>query len=150
MTWRRRLSIASVLTAFEAGMPGVGMMLSGPVGHMIGSTAHYFAALLLIGIGVFMLLADDEDEDEAVLATSTLIAVGFAVSVDEVAVGVSLGLHGVAFAPLALTIALWVGAATMTGLTLGARVPARFHEVAEVAAAVALIVLGIGIGCGVL
>lgn len=145
-TIRQRIIICSTLTAFEAGMPGIGMLAAGPVGHVIGSTAHYFAALLLIGIGVFMMLADDDDGPS--LDGRALLAVGLAVSIDEVAVGVGLGLHGASFPALAACIAVWVGAATMTGMSLGSRVPVRYHAVAEVAAAVMLIVLGILIGVG--
>lgn len=144
---RRRLLIMAVLTGFEALMPGVGMLLSGPVAGAIGSTANYIAAILLVGLGLVMLFKDDDDAD---LGAGALLAVGLAVSIDEVAVGVSLGLHGVPFIPLALTIGVWVAVATMTGLTLGSRVPPRFHAVAGVTAAVALIVLGLLIGCGVI
>lgn len=147
-TWRRRLAVCGTLTAFEAGMPGVGMLLAGPVGHMIGDTAHYFAALLLVGLGVWMLVGDDDDGPS--LDGRALLAVGVAVSIDEIAVGVGLGLHGASWPALAGCIAVWVGAATLTGISLGARVPARFHPVAGVAAAVMLCVLGIGIGLDVL
>lgn len=148
VTWRRTLMVCLTLAAFEAGMPGVGMALAGPVGHMIGDTAHYFAALLLVGIGVFMLLGGDEDGPS--LDGKALLLVAFAVSIDEVAVGVSLGLNGTAFAPLALTIFSWVLVATVIGTRLGSRVPERFHDVAGVAASAMLILLGILIGCGVL
>jgi putative Mn2+ efflux pump MntP len=144
---RRRLAIVGVLTGFEALMPGVGMLMSGPVAGAIGSTANYIAAILLVGLGLVMLF---KDEDGPELGAGALLAVGLAVSIDEVAVGVSLGLHGVPFIPLALTIGVWVAAATMLGLTLGERVPEKFHQIASVVAAVALIGLGVLIGCGVL
>lgn len=150
VTLGRRAVIVATLTGFEALMPGVGMMISGPVAHAIGSTANYVAALLLIGLGLVMLLTGDDDEHGPALGAGALLAVGLAVSIDEVAVGVSLGLHGVAFWPLALTIGVWVAVATSLGLSLGARVPQRFHEVAEVIAAVALIGLGVLIGLGLL
>lgn len=148
VTWRRTLVVCLVLATFEATMPGVGMLLAGPVGSMIGDTAHYFAALLLVGIGLFMLLSGDSDDGGIDLSSGALLAVGLAVSVDEVAVGVSMGLNGTAFLPLAATIFTWVMIATVTGVRLGARVPERFHAGAAVAASVMLIGLGVAIGMG--
>jgi manganese efflux pump family protein len=150
MRWLARFRVAAVLTIFEAGMPGVGMLVSGPVGNLIGGTAHYVAAALLIGLGALMLRPSDDDGHNAMNSWGALLAVGLAVSVDEIAIGVSLGLNGVPFWPLAATIGVWVGAATMAGLTLGARVPERFHTVASSIAAIALILLGVAIGLGVL
>ena len=129
-------------------MPGVGMMIAGPVGRLIGDAAHYAAAVLLVGMGLLMLLGDD---DEGVsLEGGTLLAVGVAVSIDEIAVGVGLGLHGASFPALAAVIAVWVFTATMTGMTLGSRVPPRFHGRAGIVAALMLCGLGIAIGLGVL
>lgn len=146
-SWSRRVAVCATLTVFEAGMPGVGMLIAGPIGHVIGDAAHYFAGALLVVLGLVMMFGDEEGPS---LDGRALLAVGFAISVDEVAVGVGLGLHGASWPALAACIAVWVGAATLTGMTLGSRVPARFHPVAEVAAAVMLCVLGVLIGFGAL
>jgi putative Mn2+ efflux pump MntP len=99
-----------------------------------------------------MLRPEGEDDTDAPDAGSlvTLLALGVAVSVDEVAVGVSLGLNGVAVVPLVTTIAVWVFAATMGGLTLGARIGDRFHDHAGRVAALALIALGVLVATGIL
>jgi putative Mn2+ efflux pump MntP len=149
VVWRRRFLIAATLTAFEAGMPGVGMALSGPAASVLGEWSHWLAGGLLAVLGVWMLTHDD-DGDGPELGAAALLAVAVAVSVDEVAVGVSLGLAGVPLVPLAATIAVWVFAATMAGLTFGSRLAGRFAERAGTAAAVALIGLGILVGTGVL
>lgn len=146
VTWLRTLAVCAVLSTAEATMPGLGMLGAGPVAGMIGDSAHYFAALLLMGIGVWMLVAGDEDGPS--LDGKALVLVALAVSVDEVAVGVSMGLNGTAFVPLAATIWCWVMFATVVGMRLGARVPERFHSVAGVAASVMLVMLGACIGMG--
>lgn len=150
--WRRRLIIAATLTAFEAGMPAVGMALSGPAGSLLGEWSAYLAGALLIGLGLWMLRPDDDDESapDSGATLLPLLALGLAVSVDEVAVGVSLGLAGVALVPLVSVIGVWVFIATLSGLTLGARIGARFHAHAGRAAALALIALGALVASGIL
>jgi putative Mn2+ efflux pump MntP len=151
---RRRLVIAATLTAFEAGTPAIGMSLSGPVGHLLGQAAAYIAGALLIGLGCWMLRPQGESDTHEKLGTAAgllpLLAVGVAVSIDEIAVGVSFGIAGVALLPLVLTVACWVFTATMTGLTLGSRIGARYRDRAGLVAAFALIVLGVLVAAGVL
>jgi putative Mn2+ efflux pump MntP len=149
IVWRRRLIIAATLTTFEAGMPGVGMAMSGPVAGVLGDLAHYLAGGLLALLGVWM-LAHRDDDGGAELGAGALLAIAFAVSVDEIAVGVSLGLAGVPLVPLAATIAVFVFSATMAGLTFGARLAGSFQEHAGTVAAAALIVLGALVAAGVL
>jgi putative Mn2+ efflux pump MntP len=148
IVWRRRLVIAATLTLFEAGMPGVGMALSGPAASVLGESAHWIAGALLAALGVYMYVHDDDGPAE--LGAGALLAIAFAVSIDEVAVGVSLGLAGVPLIPLAATIGVWVFAATMAGLTFGSRLAGRFQAHAGTAAAGALIVLGALVAGGVL
>lgn len=153
IVWRRRLIIAGTLTTFEALTPAVGMAVSGPIGGAMGVWASYAAAALLVALGVWFLAHGSHDDDSdapTVTGMGTLLALAVAVSVDEIAVGVSLGLAGVAVLPLVLTVAVWVFAATMTGLTLGARLGARFQAHAGTFAAAALIALGVLVGTGVL
>lgn len=149
VVWRRRLLIAAVLTTFEAGMPGVGMALSGPAASLLGEWSHWLAGALLVGLGVWM-LAHDDDGDGPELGAAALLAVAVAVSVDEVAVGVSLGLAGVPLVPLAATIAVWVFTATLAGLTFGARLAGRFQDRAATAAALVLVLLGVLVAVGIL
>lgn len=132
-------------------MPAVGMALSGPAGSLLGEWSAYIAGALLIGLGLLMLRPGDDDEPAETGATLLpLLALGVAVSIDEIAVGVSLGLAGVALLPLVATIAVWVFTATLSGLTLGARIGDRFHAHAGRAAALALIALGALVASGIL
>lgn len=152
IVWRRRFLIAGTLTVFEAGMPAVGMAVSGPVGGFLGQWAAWIAGALLVGLGLLMLKPDSDDDGKERDATGmvALLGLGVAVSVDEIAVGISLGLNGTALLPLVLTIAVWVFAATLAGLTLGARIGERFHDRAGKVAALALIALGALVALGIL
>jgi putative Mn2+ efflux pump MntP len=152
IVWRRRLLIAGTLTTFEALMPLVGMFGAGTVDSLLGESARYIAAVMLAGLGAYFLLHGDDEDEEAptLVGMGALLALGVAVSIDEVAVGVSLGLAGVHPAPLVATVAVWVFTATMVGLTLGARLGRRFQSHAGTFAAVALIALGALLAVGVL
>jgi putative Mn2+ efflux pump MntP len=149
MSLRRRLVISGTLTAFEALMPVVGIMLAGVVGESLGESARWIGGALLVLLGVHMMRADDGETGPAPIGAGALLLAGLAVSVDEIAVGVSLGLGSVNVPVLVGTIGTIVFAATMAGLTLGALV-ARHADVAGKLAAWALVGLGILLAVGIL
>lgn len=150
LTMRRRLTIAGVLTTFEAGMPVVGVLLAGIVGEALGESARYAGGALLAALGVYMLMSGhDDDGAPAPIGFGALIVAGLAVSVDEIAVGVSLGLGGVNLPVLVTTIGVIVFAATMAGLTLGGLLSAHAERAGKLAG-YALILLGILLAVGVL
>jgi putative Mn2+ efflux pump MntP len=144
-----RLRLAAVFTAFEAGMPLIGLALGAPLGHAIGGAADYGAIAVLIALGLYLLLAPDDDEREedrlANLAGARGVAVlllGLSVSLDELAIGFTVGLLRL---PVVLVIALIAAQAfivTQVGLRLGARLSERLREAAERIAGLALAGLG--------
>jgi putative Mn2+ efflux pump MntP len=150
---RRRIVIAGTLTTFEAGMPCVGVLLAGVIGSTLGESARWVGGALLIALGAYMLRGGSDDGDTgatpAPLGIGALLVAGLAVSIDEIAVGVSLGLGGVNLPILVSTIALIVFSATMAGLTLGVLL-ARHAERAGSAAAYALMILGALLAIGIL
>lgn len=150
LTLRRRLTIAGTLTSFEAGMPVVGVLLAGVIGTALGHYAQWAGGALLAALGVYMLRSGHDDETgPAPMGAGALILAGLAVSVDEIAVGVSLGLGGVNLPVLVTTIGVIVFAATMAGLTLGGLLT-RHAAAAGKLAGYALIILGALLGLGVL
>jgi manganese efflux pump family protein len=70
-------------------------------------------------------------------------AIGLGISLDELAIGFSIGLVHLPVAAVVLAIALQAFLAAQLGLALGARIAERWRELAEKAAGVALILLGI-------
>jgi putative Mn2+ efflux pump MntP len=151
LTMRRRLTIAATLTAFEAGMPVIGVLLAGVIGDALGDSARWIGGALLIGLGLYMLRGDDEGDDEThvPIGPVALLVAGLAVSIDEIAVGVSLGLGGVNLPVLVTTIGVIVFSATMAGLTLGSLLSDHAKAAGKYAAC-ALIVLGALLAFGVL
>jgi putative Mn2+ efflux pump MntP len=145
---RQRLRLSLVFAAFEGLMPLIGFLIGSQVGNTIGSAADYIAGALLIALGVYMLLENDEDDElEAVSRMAqthglALVALGIGVSLDELAIGFSVGLLGVSIGVAAVLIALQAFIVTQLGVRLGARVGEGVREGAERLAGVALIALG--------
>ncbi|OAI39324.1 hypothetical protein AYO39_00575 [Actinobacteria bacterium SCGC AG-212-D09] len=143
-----RLRIALVFTAFEAGMPLVGLALGAPLGHAIGASADYVAAGVLIVFGVYTLVIGDRDEKESLARISQLhragaILLGISISLDELAVGFTLGLLRLPVVLVIVLIAAQAFVAAQLGLRLGARLSEGLRERAELLAGVALIALGL-------
>lgn len=141
-TARRRASL--VMAIFEAGMPVVGVVVGTAAGVVAGRLAGWIAIALLVTAGVLMLRRDEEGEEDRVRSLASmhglaLVTVGLSVSIDELAVGLSLGLAGI---PLALGVA-WIAVqalvAAEAGMRLGGRVGERIREGAERLAGLALI-----------
>lgn len=146
---RTRLRISLVFVVFEAGMPLLGLAAGAPLAHAVGAAADYLAAAAVIGIGVWMLAhgeSDEEDEKATRLVTARGLAVlglGISISLDELAIGFSLGLIRLPVIPVIIAIAVQAFVAAQLGLHLGARIGERFRETAERLAGLALITLGV-------
>jgi manganese efflux pump family protein len=146
-TARERLHISLVFVAFEGGMPLIGLALGSALARGIGHVADYLAAAAVIGVGAWMLLASDTEEDQKAgrLASSrglAMVALGISISLDELAIGFSIGLTHLPVAAVIVAIALQALVAAQVGLALGVRIGERWRERAEQAAGVALILLG--------
>jgi manganese efflux pump family protein len=146
-TARQRLRISLVFVIFEGGMPLIGLAMGSALARGIGHVADYLAAAAVIGIGAWMLIAGDTDEEEKAgrLASSrglALIALGVSISLDELAIGFSIGLTHLPVAAVIVAIALQALVAAQLGLAVGARIGARWRERAGQLAGIALILLG--------
>lgn len=143
---RWRLSLLFVL--FEGGMPLLGLAVGAPLARSIGSAADYVAAAVLVATGAWMLFGDDEDEERAaggLLGARgwAVLALGVSISLDELAIGFTLGLAGLPVAAVIVAIAVQALVASQAGLALGARISEVWRERAERLAGLALVVLGI-------
>ena len=145
---RERLRISLLLSSFEMAMPVVGLLLGRGLGSALGSVADYIAIVVLAGVGVWMLISDEGGETAQVSELSSrrglaLLALGVSISLDELAMGFTIGLIGLSIW-LALTlISLQAFAVAQIGLRLGAHLSERYREAAEKLAGLALIGLAI-------
>ena len=147
---RDRLRITLVFTAFEAGMPVVGLLAGRLIGGLIGDWAGYGGILFLIVAGVLLLRPGKEEEDEErrlrLLAHARGLAIldlGLSISVDELTVGLSAGLLGLPFALAVLWIAVQAFLAVQLGLRFGARIGEAMRERSERIAGAALILVAL-------
>jgi manganese efflux pump family protein len=145
-TWQR-LRVSLVFVIFEGGMPLIGVGLGAALARAIGEAADYLAGAAVIAIGTWMLLAADNDEEKAGRLASSrgmaLIALGLSISLDELAIGFTVGLARLPVTAVIVAIAVQAFVAAQLGLAVGARLGERWREGAERAAGCALVLLGV-------
>jgi len=149
-TASQRLRISLVLMIFEGGMPLIGLGLGSVLAHGIGVAAGYLAAIIVSGIGAWMLLSDDQDEEAKASRITTsrglaLMGLGIGISMDELAIGFSIGLTRLPVTTVTTVIAviaLQALTAAQLGLTTGVKIAERWRERTERLAGITLIALG--------
>jgi manganese efflux pump family protein len=132
-----RARVTIVFTGFEMGMPLLGLLVGQVLGTVLGRVAEYAAVGLLVVLGAYLLWPKDEEgeaERVARLARTGGVAalgLGLSISLDELAIGFTMGLL---HQPLVLVVAL-IGlqalVVTQAGLRLGRRVAESLRERAE-------------------
>ena len=146
VTRTRRREITVLFTAFETGMPLIGFALGAPLGRSIGSAADYLAAAILIAFGLYTLLGSENEERIGGLVEPhglRSLALGVSISLDELAIGFTLGLLRLPVVVVIALIAVQTIIVTQFGLRLGHRLSDRWRERAEQLAGVALTTLGL-------
>ena len=142
-----RLRVSLLMAAFEVAMPVAGLFLGSLVGGFVSGAADYVAIALLAGLGIWILRPGGEGEDEgkvASLGAATGIAaigLGLSISLDELAMGVSVGLLHLPVVPAVVLIGLQALVASQLGLRLGSRISERGREWSERAAGAVLLLL---------
>ncbi len=146
----RRLRISLLFTAFEAGMPLIGLALGAPLGHALGAAANYAAIGVLLAFGLHTLLTSDDNEEQRLARLAEMhgpgaLLLGVSISLDELAIGFTLGLLRVPGGLVIALIALQTFIVTQLGLRLGSRLSDRLREGTERLAGAALTGLGIAL-----
>jgi putative Mn2+ efflux pump MntP len=143
----RRTRLAVLFAAFETAMPLLGAALGVPLGRTFGEAADVIAAALLVALGVHMLRSREDEQDASAVPLGgggvfAAVALGLSVSMDELAIGFSVGLLGLPLLPFALAVGAQAFVVTEIGLRLGQRAGARWAGAGERVAGVALLALG--------
>lgn len=144
-----KTKIALTFALAETLMPLIGLFIGNTVGQLIGSWASLIGGIALLAVAVWLIFFEDEDEAEEKLERNlvgwTLIVTALSISLDELAVGFSIGFVGV---PVALTIGLIALQAfifTYIGLTFGSKLKRYLGEWSEKLAGIILGLLGLWI-----
>jgi manganese efflux pump family protein len=146
---RHRLRVALIFTAFEAGMPILGLLAGHAIGGFLGAWAGYTGIVVLLAAGVLMLRSDTDESAERRLRLLAhargiaLVELGIGISVDELSIGFSAGLLALPLALVIVWIAVQAFLAAQVGLRIGARISDSLRERSEKAAGVALIAVAL-------
>jgi putative Mn2+ efflux pump MntP len=152
---RTRWRVGIVFGLFETGMPILGLAIGRGLASILGGAAHWIGGAFLVATGVYSLLQalhDDGGEEQAAdaagLPLSRLLVTGLALSIDNLAVGFSLGTYHVDLAVAALVIGTVSVALSLIGLELGTRIGAAVGHRGELLGAVILIAVGVAVAAG--
>ncbi|MBA3843381.1 MAG: manganese efflux pump [Actinobacteria bacterium] len=138
-----------LMSSFEMTMPLIGIGVGRGIGSTLGSVANYIAAGCLIALGIYLLVSGEEaDEEKEVASLSTgrglaLIGLGISISLDELAMGFTIGLLQLSIWLAVILIGVQAFALAQVGLRVGSRLGAAAREWAERLAAIALLGLGV-------
>src|SRR4051794_6092698 len=142
--WIRTALIFSILGLV---MLGIGVLLGRLLSDNFGHFASYVAGVALMVIGLRGTLSSGADAhaekvDELPSSTSSIVMTGIAVSMDKLAIGVTLAVSDVAVVPLAAYLAVQGFILTLLGLYLGKRIGSRLGDAAHLLSGIVFILLG--------
>lgn len=147
---RERLRVSFIFSFFEAGMPIVGFLAGGAVGQLLGRIAGFAGIAFLAFAGVLLLRSggnEDKEKQRLQLLSKVrglaILDLGLSISVDELAVGFSLGLLGFALAATVAWIAVQAFVAAQLGMWIGSRLSEAARERAEKLAGVLLVAMAL-------
>lgn len=144
-----KVRIALTFACAEAIMPLVGLLVGKGVGQLIGDWASLIGGVALLCVANWLTFFEDEDDEEEKLERNlvgwTLIITALSISLDELAVGFSIGLIGVPVVLTIVLVALQAFLFTILGLTFGSRLKRYLGEWAEKFAGIVIGLLGLWI-----
>ena len=146
-TWADAFRMGAVFGLFQAAMPAIGYALGASFRGAIEAYDHWIAFALLAGVGLHMIkeALDGEAPDAAApdpFSIKRLLLLGFATSVDALAVGLTLALIEVPFALAVAVIGLTTFILCVPAVHMGARLGTRFAHRAEIFGGIVLIAIG--------
>jgi len=134
---------------FQALLPIIGWLFGNTIEPLVKNFDHWVAFGLLAFVGIRMLRSglskDDEEIQKDPSKGLTMVMLSIAVSIDALAVGLSLAFLGVNIWTPALVIGLVTGALSLIGLRMGNGIGKRFGKHVEVLGGLVLIGIGIRI-----
>lgn len=134
---------------FQAILPVIGWLFGNTIEPYVRGFDHWVAFGLLAFVGLRMIrsgLSKGEEENPKDPSRGwTMVMLSIAVSIDALAVGLSLGLLGVNIWTPALIIGLVTGALSLLGLRVGNEVGKRYGKPVEVLGGLVLIGIGVRI-----
>ncbi len=146
-TARSAVRIAFHFGLFQFLMPVLGWAAGVAVAPLIQSTDHWVAFALLAFVGGRMIHAARRDDDapppDDPSRGASLVMLSTAVSVDALAVGLTLAMLGVDILLPGAVIGIVTATVSLVGIFLGTKMHVRFGKVAETVGGIVLILIGL-------
>jgi len=147
---RQRLRLSLVMSCFEMAMPVVGLLLGHALGQLVAGAADYVAIGVLAVLGLWMVVhEEDAGEKVAQLAAGqglVLLALGISISLDELAIGFTIGLLHLSLWLAVVLIGAQAFLFAQIGMRLGSHLSDNLRERAEQLAGLALLGLALLLG----
>lgn len=146
---RQRLRVSLLMSGFEMAMPVVGVLVGHALGSLVGGSADYVAIGVLALLGGWMVIHDEEEDEGGKVAQLAqghglvLLALGISISLDELAIGFTIGLLHLSLWLAVVLIGAQAFVFAQIGLRLGARLNETLRERAEQLAGLALLGLAL-------
>lgn len=129
---RTKLGYILAFPLAEAAMPLIGLILGHRAQSLMGPWLFWVSALLLVGLGGWMLFFDDDDKDLRPNASFwRIVALALSISIDELVAGFAWGLRAPSILWLSLTLGIQAILWTGIGLMFGAHLTRWVGEWAE-------------------
>jgi putative Mn2+ efflux pump MntP len=148
---RNRVRVGLSFALFEGGMPLIGFVAGRLISGAIGDIAAWLGIIVLLAVGVYMVYESVSGEVEANFNIDTwrgLVLISLSVSMDELAIGFSMGALGLPIVLAVVLIAAQAFVLTFAGTALGNRIGERLAERAESVAGVVLAGLAVALAVG--
>ncbi len=134
---------------FQFLMPVLGWFAGATIERYITAYDHWIAFALLAFVGGRMIFSGFNPEADAQKIDPsrgwTLVLLSIAVSIDALAVGLSLGIVGVTIWTPAVIIGIVTGLVSWLGLKLGKKLGEKFGKRMEITGGIILILIGVRI-----
>ena len=142
---KNRLRVGLSFALFEGLMPVVGFLLGHAVSNFLGNIAAIVGIIILFGIGLWIIKEAFSKEDKGLKIDTRkgLVLTSLSISIDELAVGFSMGTLGLPIILTAILIALQAFVLTFIGTSIGNRIGEIFSERAEIIGGIILCGLAI-------
>jgi putative Mn2+ efflux pump MntP len=145
LTRRLRWEITGTFLAMEIVMPIIGLIAGSRLAGSVGSRGQFVAGLVLVGIGGYTLLETRRETRDLTIPVRrrTIVLLAVALSLDNLAVGLGLGLLQAPIPVAAGFMGVCSLILTLVGLELGRLLGNRVGERSELFSGVVLIAAGL-------
>lgn len=142
---RDRIRYGVSFALAEGIMPLVGFLVGQVVANVVSAVASYVAIALLLGVGLYILWESMHEEEREFEAATVprLLTLALSVSMDELAVGFSLGLLRIPVLVAAALIAAQAFLLTWIGISFGKALGEVLAERAELLSGIVLSLLAL-------